>query len=166
MLVFKDGWAIDMTLTKIIFGGALMIFIPTVILAVAIKFITLYFRNKTVVLEKKEKQAPQSLFVKVDRKLVKVEIEDIDYVESDKDYLKIHLSNGNMLYPLMTMKKMESTLPSDKFFRVHRSFLVSVDRIPAIDRGSIVYGNKRIPISENCKEAFFKLLSDKNIITL
>lgn len=107
----------------------------------------------------------ESIFVKSDYKLKKVEIKDIQYIEGLKDYVKIHLEGkGEPVTSLMSLKGMEELLPADKFMRVHRSFIVNIDKVKVIERNRIVFGKEYIPISDSLKGEFIKALSKNAII--
>jgi DNA-binding LytR/AlgR family response regulator len=93
------------------------------------------------------------IYVKSDYKLVQVALDDILYIEGLKDYLKIHLEGeAKPILSLISMKAMEEKLPSDRFLRVHRSFIVQKCKIKVIDRGRIVFGKVYIPISDSYKQ--------------
>lgn len=120
-------------------------------------------------LKDKEKTAEampvESIFVKSDYKLKKVEIKDILYIEGLKDYVKIHLEGiAEPVTSLMSLKYMEEMLPSDKFMRVHRSFIVNIGKVKIIERNRIVFGKEYIPISDSIKNDFIQALSKNAII--
>lgn len=97
--------------------------------------------------------AENFFFVKSEYKIVKVNHADILYVEGLKDYVKIYLtSQPKPLLSLISMRSMEEMLPSDVFIRVHRSFIVNLQRVEVMEKGQIVFGDKYIPISESYKE--------------
>ncbi|MBR5736331.1 MAG: response regulator transcription factor [Bacteroidales bacterium] len=106
----------------------------------------------------------QSVFLKVDGQMVKVDIDDILYIESVKDYVKVHCADGRVLMSLVSLKKMEETLPEGRFFRVQRSYMVALDKVSAMERGRIIFGKERIAVSDQVKDDFYKALSEKNII--
>lgn len=108
--------------------------------------------------------AKQSVFLKVDGQMLKVDIDDILYIESVKDYVKVHCSDGRVLMSLVSLKKMEETLPEGRFFRVQRSYMVALDKVSAMERGRIIFGKERIAVSDQVKDDFYKALSEKNII--
>lgn len=92
------------------------------------------------------------LYVKSDYKLVRIALADILYVEGLKDYVKIHLDGeARPVLSLLSLKVMEEKLPSARFIRVHRSYIVQKSKIRVIDRGRIVFGKEYIPISDSCK---------------
>ena len=80
---------------------------------------------------------------------------DILYIESLKDYVKIYLnSQPQPIVTLMSLKKLEEELPEERFMRVHRSFIVALDKVEVVERNQIVFGKQRITIAENCRKAF------------
>lgn len=105
----------------------------------------------------------ESIFVKSDYKLIQVELKNILYIEGLKDYIKIYEENApKPILSLMSMKSMEELLPSSRFMRVHRSYIVQKDKICIIDRGRIVFGKNYIPISDSYKQAFQDFLDKRS----
>lgn len=104
-----------------------------------------------------------SIFVKSDYKLVQVELKKIMYIEGLKDYIKIYTEDASKpILSLMSMKAMEELLPSSRFIRVHRSFIVQKDKIRVIDRGRIVFDKTYIPISDSYKQVFQAFLDERS----
>ena len=100
------------------------------------------------------------IFLKVEYQLVKVMLKDITHVEAYKDYVKVYLvGKPNPILSLTSLKSMEDLLPSDKFMRIHRSFIISLDHIDSVSRNMVNIGNTQITISENHKEAFMQFMS-------
>ena len=96
-----------------------------------------------------------SLFVKSEYKMVRIFLSEIKYIESANEYIQIHLVNDELVTTLIRLKAMEEQLPKDKFMRVHRSFIVNLDRVKVIERNRIVFDqNVYIPIGEQYKEKF------------
>jgi DNA-binding LytR/AlgR family response regulator len=102
------------------------------------------------------------LMVKVEYTTIRVDLIDILYIEGLKDYVKIH-TEGKLILTKTTMKNIIEKLPSDSFFRVHKSYIVSVDKIDMIENSRIVIGNQRIPIGESFRSSFFEAVS-RNMI--
>ena len=103
---------------------------------------------------------PEYIFLKVEYQLVKVMLQDITHVEAYKDYVKVHLkSKPNPILSLTSMKNMEELLPSEKFMRVHRSFIVSLDHIDSVSKNVIQIGNHQISVGDNYKDQFLEFLS-------
>ncbi|MDD2385472.1 MAG: LytTR family DNA-binding domain-containing protein [Bacteroidales bacterium] len=95
------------------------------------------------------------IFVKADGRIYKVELSKIDFIESASEYVKIFVSGEKPIMSLMTMKSLEAALPTDKFMRVHRSYIVNLDNITTIERNRIIYYNKiYVPVSEQYKAGF------------
>lgn len=117
-------------------------------------FEALDFRSVTQEYDKNE----QFLFVKADYKTLKIELDHILYIESIKDYVKIHLKDKiEPIISLSTLKGVEEKLPQNEFIRVHRSFIVAINKIDAIGRNSIHIGALEIPVGELYKETFKQL---------
>lgn len=93
------------------------------------------------------------IYVKSDYKLVQIELDKILYIEGLKDYIKIHIEDESRpLLSLISMRTIEEKLPSKRFIRVHRSFIVQKQKIRLIDKGRIVFGKDYIPISDSYKQ--------------
>jgi len=112
--------------------------------------------------EKKEakpepKKDQEYIFLKVGHRIQKVAIHDILFVEGMKDYLRIHTKEEKIM-TLLNFAKLEELLPSIDFARVHRSFLVAIDKIDHIEKNRIWIADQIIPISDTYAEAFFKML--------
>jgi DNA-binding LytR/AlgR family response regulator len=108
------------------------------------------------------KTSGDHLFVKSDYKLIRIELSDIKYIESMHEYVRIHLINEKPVMTLVSMKSVEEQLPSDKFMRVHRSYIVNLERIKVIARNRIVFDNSvYIPVSEQYKAKFQEFIDKK-----
>jgi two-component system, LytTR family, response regulator LytT len=100
------------------------------------------------------------IFLKIEYQLVKVMLKDITHVEAYKDYVKVHLkSKPDPLLSLTSMKNMEELLPSEKFMRVHRSFIVALDHIDSVSKNVIQTGDHQIAVGDNYKDQFLEFLS-------
>lgn len=110
-------------------------------------------------------QRPDHLFVKADYKIVRIELSDIKYIESMHEYVKIHLTDGKPVMTLLSLKSIEEQLPSDRFMRVHRSYIVNKEKIRVVERNRIVFDNNvYIPVSDQYKEAFQEFINRNFII--
>ena len=107
--------------------------------------------------------APESITVKVDLVKTPIRLDDILFVKSNGDYIDIHKSNGEKLMILMTLKALEKKLPFDRFCRIHRSYLVAIDKVCGLKGGKVLVGGEQLPLSDSCKPGFFELLSHKSI---
>jgi DNA-binding LytR/AlgR family response regulator len=105
------------------------------------------------------------LFIKSDYKLLRINFDDIKYIEGMSEYIRIHLTNSKPVMTLMSMKSVEDILPSDRFMRVHRSYIVNLTKISVVERNRIIFdGNVYIPVSEQYKKSFQSYI-DKNFLT-
>lgn len=92
------------------------------------------------------------VYVKSEYKLIRLDFDDILYIEGLKDYVKIYLEAPRKpVLSLVNMKRVEDCLPSPQFMRVHRSFIVNMAKVSMVDRGRIVVGDVFIPVSESYK---------------
>lgn len=96
------------------------------------------------------------IYLKVDRKMVKIMLDDILYVESDKDYVKI-FTTGSTIITRQTISAVEAMLSENKFFRIHRSYIVSLDKIKSFTSEIVEIGNKELPIGKLFRNSFLKL---------
>jgi DNA-binding LytR/AlgR family response regulator len=116
-------------------------------------------KHKVVAIEPVLEGKNSTIFVNADYSLVKIKTEEIIYIEGLKDYIKIHLnSSSKPIVTRMTMKSIEEKLSSSEFFRVHKSFIISLDKIESIRNLKIKIGNAQVPVSESYAEEFFKLI--------
>ncbi len=95
------------------------------------------------------------LFFRVDYGLVKVAVADILFVEGLDNYLKIHRSQERPLVVRLTMKAMLDKLPAGSFVRVHRSYIVALDKIQAVRNKMVLIGEEDIPIGSSYEKDFF-----------
>lgn len=102
------------------------------------------------------------IFVKTEHKIQKIELDDILYIEGLKDYISIFTKNERVI-TLQNMKKMEETLPKGDFIRVHKSYIIAVDKIESIERSRIAIAGKTIPVGDTYRDAFFKLIDSRNV---
>lgn len=107
----------------------------------------------------------ESIFIKTEYKLMQIELRKILYIEGLKDYVKIYVEDEpRPILSLMSMKSLEDMLPTDRFIRVHRSFIVQPEKIKVIERNRIVFGKEYIPISDNYKQKFMEFLAQRALL--
>jgi len=105
---------------------------------------------------------PRSIFVKSEYKLLQINLDDIRYIEGLKDYVKIYTEqSAHPILSLMNMKAIEQMLPTSRFIRVHRSFIVQKSKIREIERNRIVFGDVYIPIGDSYKQSFQNFINAK-----
>jgi len=102
------------------------------------------------------------IFVKTEHKIQKVYLNDIIFIEGLKDYISI-FTPGERIITLQNMKKMEDALPAKYFMRVHKSYIVSINKIDSIERSRIFIGDKIIPVGDTYRDEFFKIIDGKNV---
>jgi len=91
-----------------------------------------------------------SLYVYSEYRMVKINLNDIDYLESMEDYVKIHThTNPKPILTLMPLKKALEKLPADRFQRIHRSYVVAVNKIKSIQNRKVQIGSTELPISDS-----------------
>jgi DNA-binding LytR/AlgR family response regulator len=102
------------------------------------------------------KFASPFIYLKVDRKMVKILLDDILYIESDKDYVKVFTTDSTIL-TRQTISSVEAMLSENKFFRIHRSYIVSLDKIKSFSNEIVQIGNKELPIGKLYRHSFLKI---------
>lgn len=102
-------------------------------------------------------------FIKSGNKTIKVYFNKILYIEGQRDYLQIHTEDSKIM-TLLNFKKMQELLDPSKFARVHKSYIIAVDKIEYIENNAIKIRDKLIPVSSTYKVAFYNLLNQKNIL--
>ncbi len=118
--------------------------------------------NELYLLKQKPKQESAQqpyFFVNVEYSLHKIDKADITWIESLKDYIKIHLKSSNKpVVTRMSLKSVEEQLPSQQFVRIHKSFIVAVAAISSIRKSSVFIQENELPISDNFKEKLFAVI--------
>ena len=100
------------------------------------------------------------LFLKVEYQLVRIALDDILYIEGLKDYVKVHLRDvEKAILSLTSLKALEEKLPSKKFMRIHRSFIVSLDKVKSMTKNAVQIGKMNITVGDQYKEAFGHFLN-------
>ncbi|NNE26726.1 MAG: response regulator transcription factor [Saprospiraceae bacterium] len=106
------------------------------------------------------------MFVKADKKLIKVNFDDIIYIEGLKDYVIIRMNQGRVI-TLQTMKSLEAKLPQDKFMRIHRSYIVGLNHINAVIGNMVEITeknqSKHLPIGKNYREALQSIIDKRRL---
>lgn len=106
-----------------------------------------------------QQPAPESgkdfIFVKTEYRLQRVGLGEILYVEGLKDYVSLY-TPGERILALQTMKTMEEKLPTGQFVRVHKSYIVALNRIESVERNRIYIGKAVIPIGDTYRDAFYR----------
>ncbi len=103
------------------------------------------------------------IYVKSDYKIVRINIEQIRYIEAMSEYLRISCEGKDKpIIVLLSMKKIEEHLPSNKFMRIHRSFIINLDKVSEVKKNHVLMeGDVSLPIGDNYKDAFINYLNSK-----
>lgn len=102
------------------------------------------------------------IFVKTEYKTVRINLSDIHYVESMKDYVTFHLEN-EQIKSLLSIKNVEEKLPSNKFVRIHRSFIIAPDKIQEIERNTLLINGNRLTVGTNYREVFKEIVDKSRV---
>lgn len=116
----------------------------------------------TIIQEVQSAPNQDYIFVKDGTKLVKINLSDILYIEGLKDYVCIYTPQKKII-SLQTMKSLEASLPSDRFVRVHNSFIIAFSAIEEIEKDRLVINKSTIPISDTYKKAFRETIDKRQI---
>lgn len=111
-------------------------------------------------LQLKEHELPHYLFVRVDYSMVKVHFDEIFYIEGLDNYIKIYFDNGKTLLVRMSMKGISEKLPAEEFIRVHRSFIVPLNKVKSVRNKIIYLDKKEIPIGTNYVDEVMQLFKE------
>lgn len=104
----------------------------------------------------------KNIFVKSDGKLVRINLTNIFYIEALKEYIRIHTSEGNWVV-YQTMQSIEEKLPTELFFRIHRSFIVGLTHVKSIEGNCVVVNGMQLPISRYCKDGFIERITGNKL---
>jgi len=103
---------------------------------------------------------PSWIFVRSDKRIEKIELKDILYIESLGNYVNIYTDNKKIL-AYLTLKGLESQLPAMEFLKIHQSFLVNCSRIEAIEGNTVLIKDKTLPVSRNYRDALMQLVDQR-----
>ncbi|MGQ1785815.1 MULTISPECIES: LytR/AlgR family response regulator transcription factor [unclassified Saccharicrinis] len=118
-------------------------------------------------LENKEEHlssGPNHIFIKSEYKVVRIELDNIIYIEGNRGYLRFFMEHGKPVMTLLSMKKIEEKLPPSRFIRVHRSYIVNLEKITMLERSQIIFEDVRIPVSEQYKEKLQGYIDDNFVL--
>ena len=104
------------------------------------------------------------LFLKSEYLQRKVHLADIVYIEGMKDYAKVYITtDAHPVLSLISLKKLEEKLPPDRFMRIHRSFIIALDKIDRIERSQVIIQDQRITVGEQYRAAFNAFLESRSL---
>ncbi len=112
-----------------------------------------------------KKLAPENdyVFVNANYSLIKVKIQDITFIEGLKDYIKIHIVDGKPIVTRLGLKGLDERLGSNKFLRIHKSYIVSLDKIESIQKSQLVIAGEEIPVGVGYRESLQDYINQKNL---
>jgi two-component system LytT family response regulator len=106
---------------------------------------------------------PEYFFIKTEYRMQKVFFKDILFIEGMKDYLRIHTLKERIM-TLMSFSKMEQILPGDNFVRIHKSYIIALDKIESIEKSKIKIATHDLPIGEMYKKLFMEILENRKLV--
>ena len=110
-----------------------------------------------------KEESANFMFVKSAYKSIRVDFDNIKYIESQHEYIKIHLLNNESVTTKLSLKSIAELVPANQFVKIHRSFIVNFNEVTTIERNRIVFENKiYIPISEQYKESVEQRIDRKS----
>ena len=118
-------------------------------------------RETDSITDNESSKSSSFIYLKVDRDMKKVFVNDIDYIESWKDYVKVFLSGGKFFLAKQSISAMENLLSDHKFMRVHRSYIVSFDKISGYNGVAVQLAGHEIPIGRLYKQAVMERLQEQ-----
>jgi two-component system, LytTR family, response regulator len=127
-----------------------------------------FYRSVSRVLGKKGAQTPAPpavddyFFVKTDHQIVKVNFRDILFIESLREYVRIHTPTERIVARL-ALQRLEELLPPEHFIRIHRTYIVNIDHVQKIEGNLLHIGKERLPVSKGKREEFLKFVEGKGV---
>lgn len=118
----------------------------------------LQLKNQSVSKVDNENFTEEYFYVKANKKTIKVNLSDIIFIEGLGDYIKIHLKNSKLITNL-SMKKMIDLLPEDKFYRIHKSYIISLDKIDSLEGNLVSVQGNKLPIGNSYRQDFGTYIS-------
>ena len=130
------------------------------------RFCKAYFRAEELLQLKNSTRSKKSkendtdfLFIKSNKKMIKVKFSEIYYIEGLGDYIKIHLADKKLVTNL-SMKRIHSLLPQKDFYRTHKSFIISLDKIDAVEGNMTIINSNKLPIGNSYRQEFIKFIKN------
>lgn len=125
------------------------------------RFVQAVDKVHTNLLKEKRPEDRKFIFIKTEYRLEKIFLEDVLFIEGMRDYRRIH-TVGKRIMTLQTFRDLEEEIPPQILCRVHKSYMVALDKIDSVERDRIMIGDKIIPISDTYKQQFFGRINHPN----
>ncbi|MFW6245932.1 MAG: LytR/AlgR family response regulator transcription factor [Tangfeifania sp.] len=103
-------------------------------------------------------EANEFIFIKSNKKTYKVKFSEIFYIEGLGDYIQVYLKDDKIVTNL-SMKKIYDLLPENQFYRIHKSFIISIDKINLVEGNTVKINNKRLPVGNSYRQDFLKFIN-------
>jgi len=126
------------------------------------RFLKAVSKAQEILSQSTKSTPPEFIFIKTENRLEKINLSEIIYIEGMRDYRRIHTAEKRIM-TLQNFSELEKIIPSYVVCRVHKSFMVGVNKIESIERSRIKIFNQIIPISETYRELFFQIINKSNI---
>lgn len=130
------------------------------------RFCKAFFKAEELIQLKQAQHAEQSagmkqdyFFVKANKKTYKVRFSDLLYVEGLGDYIQLHMS-GQKIVTNLSMKKIMGMLPDNQFCRIHKSYIISLDKMELVEGNSVIVNKKRLPVGNSYRQRFMEYISE------
>jgi DNA-binding LytR/AlgR family response regulator len=118
---------------------------------------------ETIVVTNPVDNIDDDLFVKSNGKLIRIRISDIIYIEALKEYVRIFTPTGNQVV-YQTMQNFEERLPKENFFRIHRSYIIGLRHVQAIEGNSVLINGVQLPVSRYSKDEFINRVAKNKLL--
>lgn len=123
------------------------------------------FGNNAAENEARQRSLRDFMFVKSEHNVIKISFSDIQYIEGYKDYVKIYTGGPKPILTILTFRSLEEILPDSLFLRIHKSFIISIDKIKSFRRGKVLVQDRHIPIGASYNESFNRKVVEGRLIT-
>ena len=115
-------------------------------------------KGPLTITEKDTPQVDDYIFLKSTHNIIKVNLSDIEYIEGYKDYLKVYVGEQQPILTIKSLKALETALPQNAFVRIHKSYIVSINKIKSYRKGKVKIKDKYLPIGDSYKSIFNKMV--------
>lgn len=110
-------------------------------------------------------ERPEAMFIKVDKRIVKINFADILFIESLKDYIRIHTLSGTFV-TYQTMNGIGDILPVEQFARIHKSFIVSISKVTSIEAGDLIVCGKSLPVGRSFRDGILEKIYKTGVLAV